>query len=1568
MKKIISLVLAILMLISALPTSVFAATISNPSITINAADAIPGETLKVSVSLKNNPGIVSAKFSVSFDDKLTLISATNGDALSTLTYIPPKQLSNGGSITSSCQFAWQGFDIANENIKDGIVLTLTFKVSETAKIGDTCSVVVTSESGDVIDKELNTFVLSAQKNITIIDYTPGDVNDDGKVNMLDTVMLSRYIVDNCETDPQGYNITLNKKAANVNDDGRINMLDVVLISRYIVDGCKTVPEPDGYNVTLVPESKLCEHSLSKTNAKEATCTEDGNIEYWKCSKCNKYFSDSNAAVAISLSDTVKTAKGHVRVEIPPVEPTYDSYGSTAGVKCSTCGTVLVSPAPINPLESNETYVEFKYAEGDSYLEEYILEQTENGSELFPKNKVYNTTEKAYYLPSFDLEDVPGYEFEGWFVNIAGVRQQIMQIEKGQTGTIKVYAKFTAREFEVTYASDMVPITNSQDEKFKSYKTNVGHEKLPTPKMDKYIFVGWSDKDGNLWNSIPKGTVGNLTLYANWASHRNKAEAVKSLKDPLIVEDSNNGLILFTYEIGQINKVPLFTLMNLNCANGIVTGNVRTEEISFGKDYAESAVEAISNATTNSTAWTLEENWNSSTEVSQKTLDETGYSQTDAQKLSQSQTGTFNVGTSFGGSNTYTNSSTGAFKLSGNQSHSETNTIEKGQEFGLSVDGKYSSETSGGVSLGIPLKGLDLGINAGKKNSWEIGAGADYKNYVKNTHSGTDSWSNSVEISGENTKTKTNEKNWNTDIGFSSSQTTSIDKEVSKTISKLVSQEYGYGETYAEGGSKSNSQAQETSNAKSNEFSSTLTYHTSEIKSNTTSYTSTGNTVGDYRLLMTGTVHVFAVVGYDVATSSYFVYTYNVFDENSTEEYLDYSYDGSFNDYETSIIPFEIPVFVNDYVNNRVAKTDGMARFNYSTGEYEAYTGDSKIVSVPSYHIRDNGDGTKNSYKVNGIKSGVFQENKNIVGVVLGHHITEIPDNAFKGCTSLKYVIAPGVTKIGKNAFSGCENLSSFNVPYLDTEWQCANAECKSITKNVDRPEKCAKCSHNVMQQLDNTITIGEDAFLGAPSIIAKAASVETAQAVAASGAQDIVLNISYIPKTKSDNLALEVGKIDTFELRGEADTYRGFTLKSDAKNTIINRVNVTAGKGTALNLSSENVTLNGVDMRINATACAMMLKAPHTNVFLKDTIYLSSNNDKPLICKEVAFEPLSAEDIAKITVEGDVLVCDSKEDVIGKENLECNSIVEITADDFAKYERGVIEVSFDANGGNVSQSSKEAYYGDIIGELPTPTRDYYTFDGWYTKADGGEQYVANTILNSTDNIVLYAHWTLNATSGWVKASSLPAGAQVVSRSYSYTERTYKESKNTSESGWTQYDKYWVESGGRGSANYASFPGGFDTGNWIYTSFNKSAYSSYENTTNKRVVSNSWAGYVYWHWMYDCGGAGAGNRIIHNKSGYGSKNNFNYKYFGAFLSSTSYTAVSGAHNGSGDMAYTDTGRTSYADSQGSKYWFRFDYYTSSYVDYYRMFKYYKDTRYEYKATCPSGSNISNVVEYVQYRAK
>ena len=49
------------------------------------------------------------------------------------------------------------------------------------------------------------------------------------------------------------------------------------------------------------------HELEKTEAKEATDYEDGNIEYWYCAVCDKYFADENGDVEIGLADTVISA-------------------------------------------------------------------------------------------------------------------------------------------------------------------------------------------------------------------------------------------------------------------------------------------------------------------------------------------------------------------------------------------------------------------------------------------------------------------------------------------------------------------------------------------------------------------------------------------------------------------------------------------------------------------------------------------------------------------------------------------------------------------------------------------------------------------------------------------------------------------------------------------------------------------------------------------------------------------------------------------------------------------------------------------------------------------------------------------------------------------------------------------------------------------------------------------------------------------------------------------------------------------------------------------------------------
>ena len=78
-----------------------------------------------------------------------------------------------------------------------------------------------------------------------------------------------------------------------------------------------------------------------------------------------------------------------------------------------------------------------------------------------------------------------------------------------------------------------------------------------------------------------------------------------------------------------------------------------------------------------------------------------------------------------------------------------------------------------------------------------------------------------------------------------------------------------------------------------------------------------------------------------------------------------------------------------------------------------------------------------------------------------------------------------------------------------------------------------------------------------------------------------------------------------------------------------------------------------------------------------------------------------------------------------------------------QFRTATYTVTFNANGGSVSTSSKTVTYGSTYGTLPTPTRTGYTFAGWYTAASGGSQVTSSTPVTTASNHTLYAHWTAN---------------------------------------------------------------------------------------------------------------------------------------------------------------------------------------------------------------------------------
>ena len=76
----------------------------------------------------------------------------------------------------------------------------------------------------------------------------------------------------------------------------------------------------------------------------------------------------------------------------------------------------------------------------------------------------------------------------------------------------------------------------------------------------------------------------------------------------------------------------------------------------------------------------------------------------------------------------------------------------------------------------------------------------------------------------------------------------------------------------------------------------------------------------------------------------------------------------------------------------------------------------------------------------------------------------------------------------------------------------------------------------------------------------------------------------------------------------------------------------------------------------------------------------------------------------------------------------------------ANYRAITSTLYFDGNLGGVSQLSKEVTFDQPYGELPTPVREGYTFEGWFL---GGEKITSSTIVDIIETSSVVAHWTKN---------------------------------------------------------------------------------------------------------------------------------------------------------------------------------------------------------------------------------
>lgn len=227
-------------------------------------------------------------------------------------------------------------------------------------------------------------------------------------------------------------------------------------------------------------------------------------------------------------------------------------------------------------------------------------------------------------------------------------------------------------------------------------------------------------------------------------------------------------------------------------------------------------------------------------------------------------------------------------------------------------------------------------------------------------------------------------------------------------------------------------------------------------------------------------------------------------------------------------------------------------------------------------------------------------------------------------------------------------------------------------------------------------------------------------------------------------------------------------------------------------------------------------------------------------------------------------------------------------------------------------------------------------------------------------------------SDWTPIADVPTGSEIAEKKWTYDLTETTTSENDSLSGWTLTGSEWKLKDS-GIVSYATFPSTFDTSSEVYSILSKEPLQEYESSDTKRTVTNSFGGWVYWHWMYNVPFANNTARMISDRTGnwdqYGnSGSGFWFGYFSAFISSVDAPYLSNKYCCSRNQAgynCIDIMPDKSSLGTGTPRYFRFEFYNSEYTDYSKVYLFTKISHLESSTEVLAGNGISNIQCLVRY---
>lgn len=171
MKKILSMMIVILMMLQLLPMQIFAA--DSPAFVMDNVSGMHGNTVSVNISLVNNPGIASTTLIISFDQEAVTLTdiVFNSAELGGIPQLPPKK---DGKYNSGSKLVW--INGGENTYGDMVFATLTFQI-DTEVVGE-YDITMTYDPDDVYDiTETNIDFAIENGSITVTEAPKEDLPD-----------------------------------------------------------------------------------------------------------------------------------------------------------------------------------------------------------------------------------------------------------------------------------------------------------------------------------------------------------------------------------------------------------------------------------------------------------------------------------------------------------------------------------------------------------------------------------------------------------------------------------------------------------------------------------------------------------------------------------------------------------------------------------------------------------------------------------------------------------------------------------------------------------------------------------------------------------------------------------------------------------------------------------------------------------------------------------------------------------------------------------------------------------------------------------------------------------------------------------------------------------------------------------------------------------------------------------------------------------------------------------------------------------------------------------------------